>query len=68
MGRLAMLMGGLGHAWAGSSATVAAVVARPLDFARPHVPEWAAESAAKPSCRGQPWVLGRSLPHYNPFM
>ena len=22
------------------------------DFARPHVPEWAAESAAKPSCRG----------------
>ena len=37
------------------------------DFARPHVPEWAAESAAKPSCRGQPWVLGRSLPHYNPF-
>jgi len=38
------------------------------NFARPPVPEWAAESAAKPSCRGQPWVLGRSLPHYNPFM
>ena len=32
MGRLAMLMAGLGHAWAGSSATVAAVVARPLRF------------------------------------
>jgi hypothetical protein len=39
-----MLLGGLGHGCAGSSATVAAVVARPLDFARPPVPEWAAES------------------------
>ena len=39
-----MLLGGLGHGWTGSSASVAAVVARPLDFARPPVPEWAAES------------------------
>ena len=41
-----MLLGGLGHGCAGSSygATVAAVVDGPLDFARPPVPEWAAES------------------------
>ena len=62
-----MLLGGLGHGWTGSSASMAAVVARPLDFARPPVPEWAAELAAKPSCRGQPWVLGRSLPDSNTF-
>ena len=42
-----MLLAGLGHGWTGSSASVAAVVARPPDFARPPVPEWAAESAAK---------------------
>ena len=47
MGRLAMLMGGLGHACAGSSASVAAVVARPLDSERPLVPEWAAKSGRK---------------------
>ena len=47
MGRLAMLMADLGHAWAGSSATVAAAVARLLDSERPPVPEWAAESGRK---------------------
>ena len=61
MGRLAMLMAGLGHAWAGSSATVAAAVARLLDSERPPVPEWAAESGRKNRQWGQPWVLGRSL-------
>ena len=44
MGRLAMLMGGLGYGCAGSTASVTATVARPLDFGRPPVPEWAAES------------------------
>ena len=61
MGRLAMLMGGLGHACASSSASVAAAVARPLDSGRSPVPEWAAESGRKNRQWGQPWVLGRSL-------
>ena len=42
MGRLAMLMGGLGHGCAGGTASVAAAVARPLDFGRPRMPERAA--------------------------
>ena len=56
-----MLLAGLGHGWTGSSASVAAVVARPLDSERSPVPEWAAESGRKNRQWGQPWVLGRSL-------
>jgi hypothetical protein len=60
-----MLMGGLGHA----CVMPAPAAARPwpqlwLGRSIPdglRSPEWAAKSAAKPSCRGQPWVLGRSL-------